>query len=129
MEVSQGPSIEQKSKSTQASDRLREYRSIYEQLPVNESRTRVVVLHSHLSNAAPLSCSLEVMTLDPEPSRPYMALSYVWGDASETKDINVNDLSLAVTSNLASALWQIRKSFGEVLLWVDAICRHLGDTT
>ena len=134
MELSHSQSIEQKSKSTQASDRLRAYRSVYEQLPVNGSRTRVLVLHSHSSNAALVSCSLEVssfevMTLDPEPSRVYTALSYVWGDASVTEDILVNGVSFAVTSNLASALWQIRKSFGEVVLWADAICTHLSNTT
>jgi Heterokaryon incompatibility protein (HET) len=69
------------------------------------------------------------MTLDPEPSRAYTALSYVWGDASVTEDIIVNGVSFAVTSNLASALRQIRKVFGEVLLWADAICTYLGDTT
>ena len=68
------------------------------------------------------------MTLDPEPSGAYTALSYVWGDASVTEDIIVNGVSFAVTSNLASALRQIRKGFGEVL-WADAICTHLGDTT
>ena len=121
--------IEQKRKSTQAGDRLRAYRSVYEQLPVNESRTRVLVLHSQSSEAALVSCSLEVMTLDAEPCRAYTALSYVWGDGSVTETIIVNGVSFAVTSNLASALRQIRKSFGEVLLWVDAICTHLGDTT
>ena len=121
--------IKQTRKSTQAGDRLRAYRSVYEQLPVNESRTRVLVLHSQSSDAALVSCSLEVMTLDAEPCRAYTALSYVWGDASVTESIFVNGVSFAVTSNLASALRQIRKSFGEVLLWVDAICTHLGDTT
>ena len=129
MELSHGPFIEQKSKSTQASDRLQAYRSVYEQLPVNESRTRVLVLHSRSSNAALVSCSLEVMTLDPEPSKAYTALSYVWGDASVTEDIIVNGVSFAVASNLASALRQIRKTFGEVLLWADAICTYLGDPT
>lgn len=121
-------SLEQTRKSTQAGDWLRAYRSVYEQLPVNESRTRVLVLHSQSSDA-PVSCSLEVMTLDAEPCRAYTALSYVWGDASVTETIIVNGVPFAVTSNLASALRQIRKSFGEVLLWVDAICTHLGDTT
>jgi hypothetical protein len=37
----------------------------------------------------------------------------------------VNGVSFAVTSNLASALRQIRKVFGEVLLWADAICTHI----
>ena len=121
--------LDQKWESTQASDRLPASHSIYERLPVSESRTRVIVLHMHSSDAAPMSCSLEATTLDPEPCRPYMALSYVWGDASITEDIMVNGISFAVTTNLASALRQIRKSFGAVLLWADAICTHLGDTT
>jgi hypothetical protein len=95
---------------------------------VDESRTRVLVLHSDSSNAELVSCSLEVMTLDPEPSKAYTALSYVWGEASITEDIIVNGVSFAVTSNLASALRQIQKSFGEVLLWADAICTYLRHT-
>ena len=124
MELSHDPSIEQTSKSTQASDRVRACHSVYEQLPVNKSRTRVLLFHPHSSNEALVSCSLEVMTLDPEPSRSYTALSYVWGDASVTEDIAVNGILFAVTSNLATALRQIRKSYGEVLLWADAICTH-----
>ena len=64
--------------------------------------------------------------LEPEPSRVYTALSYVWGDAPVTEEISVNGVSFAVTSNLALALRQIRKSFGEVLLWADAICMYFG---
>ena len=124
MELNHDSSIEQPSMSIQTSDRLQAHRSIYEQLPVNKSRTRVLLLHSHSSNAAPVSCSLEVMTLDPEPSRSYTALSYVWGDASITEDITVNGVSFAVTFNLAAALRQIRKSFSEVILWSDAICTN-----
>ena len=96
---------------------------------MNESQTRVVVLHSTSSDVALVSCSLEVMTLDPEPSRVYTTLSYVWGDATVTEDIIVNGVSLAVTSNLASALRQIRESFREVILWADAICTRSDDTS
>ena len=128
MDLSHSPIVEQKSSSTQAIDRLRAYHSVYEQLPLNESQTRVLRLHSHLSNATPVSCSLEVMTLHPAPRMVYTALSYVWGDACVTEDIILNGVSFAVTSNLTSALKQIRKCFGEVLLWADAICTLLGDT-
>ena len=128
MDLSHSPFIEQKSSSTQASDRLRLYRSVYEQLPLNESQTRVVRLHSHLSNTTLVSRSLEVMTLDPEPIRVYTALSYVWGDACVTEDIIVNGVTFAVTSNLASALKQIQKNFGEILLWADTIYTRMGDT-
>ena len=87
------------------------------------------MLHSDSSDVALVSCSLKVVTLDPEPSSAYTALSYVWGDASVTEDINVNGVPFAVTSNLVSALRQIRNSFGEVVLWADAICTHSGGTT
>ena len=128
MKSSHAPIIEQKSSSTQVIDRLQAYRSVYEQLPLKESQTRVLRLHSHLSNTKLVSCSLEVMTLDPEPSMVYTALSYVWGDARATEDIILNGVSFAVTSNLASALKQIRKGFGEIRLWADAICTRFGDT-
>ena len=128
MKLSYIPIIEQKNSSTQAIDRLRAYRSVYDQLPPNESQTRVLRLDSHLSNATLVSCSLEVMTLESEPSVVYTALSYVWGDACVTEDIILNGVSFAVTFNLASALKQIRKCFGEVLVWADAICTRLSDT-
>ena len=112
---------------TQASDRLQAYHSLYEQLPLKDSETRVLrlLVHPHSSNETVMSCSLEIMTLDPEPSKVYTALSYVWGDACLTEDIIVNGVSLPVTSNLASALKQIRRTFREVLLWADAICTRL----
>ena len=128
MTLSHSHTLEQNSSSTQAIDQLRAYNSVYEQLPLNESQTRVLRLHSHLPNVTLVSCSLEVMTLDPEPSMVYTVLSYVWGDACVTEDIILNVVSFAVTYNLASALKQIQKCFGEVLLWADAICTRLSDT-
>lgn len=104
MELSQGLPIRQKSKFTQATDPLPARRAVYQQLPVDKSRTRVLVLHSHSSDAAPVSCSLKVVILDPEPSSAYTALSYVWGDASVTEDINVNGVPFAATTNMVSAL-------------------------
>lgn len=127
MKISHSHLTEQESSSTQASDRLRVHRSVYDQLPLHKSQTRVLRLHSQSSNATIVSCTLEVITLELEPSMVYTALSYVWGDASVTEDIIVNGVSFAVTTNLASALKQIRKVFGEVLLWADAICTRLGD--
>ncbi|RFU25577.1 hypothetical protein B7463_g10763, partial [Scytalidium lignicola] len=61
------------------------------------------------------------MALKRNPSRVYTALSYVWGDASITEDILVDGIPFTVTSNLASALQQIQRSFGDIVLWADAI--------
>ena len=127
MKLIHSPFIEQKSSSTQAINRPRVNRSVYEQLPLKQSQTRVLRLHSDSSNATPVSCSLKVMTLNPEPSMVYTTLSYVWGDARVTEDIILNGVPFPVTSNLASALKQIRKGFGDSLLWVDAICTHFSD--
>jgi hypothetical protein len=38
----------------------------------------------------------------------YTALSYVWGDPNVTRPINLNDHSFDVTTNLKSALLQLR---------------------
>ena len=144
--------VEQKSKPSDEA-----HHPVYEHLPVSSLQTRVLNLHSDPTNTAPVSCSLEVLSLEPAPSKVYSALSYVWGEtrmlrvdkkdlelgmsicykawlelrlgnASMTEDITVNGLTFTVTANLASALRQIRKTFGEILLWADAICMHFGMT-
>lgn len=112
-------------KPAQVGEPPHEHHPVYAQLFVSETRIRVLVLHPSSSDAAPVSCTLEVMTLDPAPSRAYTALSYVWGDASVTENITVNGASFAVTTNLAQVLQQIRNSFGETALWADAICMYL----
>lgn len=44
-----------------------------------------------------------------EEKHKYIALSYVWGDASITENITVNGKAVPVTTNLASALERVRK--------------------
>jgi hypothetical protein len=63
----------------------------------------------------------------------YEALSYVWGDATDTRDILLNSQPFPVTKNLEAALRHLRKlrfdgeSFREDFLWIDAICIHQND--
>lgn len=52
----------------------------------------------------------------------YEALSYVWGDASQTRNIILGGKNMAVTRNLCSALMHLRYVDQSRLLWVDAIC-------
>jgi Heterokaryon incompatibility protein (HET) len=122
-------SLEQESESIQVSLRLgsdqsQACRTIYEQLPIGEGQTRVLLLHSAMSNEAPVVCSLEIMELEPILTHTYVALSYVWGDPCVAENIMVNGLSFAVTKNLASALRQLRKSCGKVFVWADALCMY-----
>ncbi|KAH9231863.1 hypothetical protein K456DRAFT_1751103 [Colletotrichum gloeosporioides 23] len=57
---------------------------------------------------------------------PYEALSYTWGDSSNTEIITVNSVELNVTRNLRLALQtlrhQPRNPSKAVQIWVDSIC-------
>jgi hypothetical protein len=50
----------------------------------------------------PVYCELFPCFHDDQPS--YAALSYVWGDASDTQTIHVNSSEVEVTKNLQIAL-------------------------
>ncbi len=79
---------------------------------------------------APLDLTLVKVALDDHSE--FWALSYVWGDASIRKEINVNGHTVSITSNLFSALRRIQDGLespnqSEVLLWADAICINQQD--
>jgi Heterokaryon incompatibility protein (HET) len=61
----------------------------------------------------------------------YIALSYVWGDPTQRRDILVNDRPFSVTKNLHLALCRLRDSSEvqkrKVKIWVDAICINQND--
>ncbi|KAF4449244.1 HET-domain-containing [Fusarium albosuccineum] len=69
-----------------------------------------------------ISCSLFEAFLDPDQCPTYKALSYTWGGGENSRRILVNNHEFEITANLYSALWHIRRSDEDVLLWVDAIC-------
>ncbi|ETN41635.1 uncharacterized protein HMPREF1541_03571 [Cyphellophora europaea CBS 101466] len=55
----------------------------------------------------------------------YCALSYVWGDPTDTTIILVNGVKTQITKNLAEALHKLREGgqfSGRFRLWVDAVC-------
>ncbi|KAK7753343.1 hypothetical protein SLS62_004633 [Diatrype stigma] len=79
---------------------------------------------------SPIECQLFQIALTPDIK--YYALSYVWGDPNVTKPILINGQPLQVTTNLYSALDQLRASipeFTEQFVWVDAICIDQSDDT
>ncbi|KAF2640327.1 HET-domain-containing protein [Massarina eburnea CBS 473.64] len=60
----------------------------------------------------------------------FAALSYVWGDASDTRIIVVNNYPMHVTANLESVLRHLRDKnefSGRFMLWVDALCINQKD--
>jgi Heterokaryon incompatibility protein (HET) len=58
---------------------------------------------------------------------PYAALSYTWGDGIANKPILCNGYRFQVTTNLYSALLKLRKSSGQVRIWVDRLCINQED--
>lgn len=61
----------------------------------------------------------------------FIALSYVWGDPNERRDILLNGYRFSVTSNLYEALINLRDSFEvgqmKLFVWIDAICINQSD--
>jgi hypothetical protein len=65
-------------------------------------------------------CKIFKADLDQSPT--YTPLSYVWGSKVNPMSISVNNVLIDVTENLGTALRYIRAFWGEITLWVDAIC-------
>ena len=72
-----------------------------------------------------IHCNLITANLSDRPS--YEALSYAWGDLVFSEKIYLPNGYLAITSNLAAALRQLRPGNGLRRLWVDAVCINQSD--
>ena len=57
----------------------------------------------------------------------YEALSYTWGDSTQTISIFLNGRPVQVTANLACALRHLRRPRDDRLLWIDALCINQAD--
>jgi hypothetical protein len=62
-----------------------------------------------------------LITVDLEDAPPYEALSYVWGDVTDLKTVQLTEHTCFITTNLFNALGNIRNSNIERLIWVDAL--------
>lgn len=70
-----------------------------------------------------INCKFHVLSLASNPE--YTAISYMWGEDSETSDIILGKKRFAVRKNLYSLLEQLSKTIRS-LIWVDAICIDQG---
>ncbi|RYP47350.1 hypothetical protein DL769_011324 [Monosporascus sp. CRB-8-3] len=78
----------------------------------------------------PIRCELfEVPLLNEDDAQDdiYEALSYTWGDATQAFEIVVNGQSTPVTSNLYHALYYLRRTDEDRILWIDAVCINQRD--
>lgn len=75
----------------------------------------------------PIICGLSPVNLDDRPV--FHALSYVWGIKSvKPKVVHCNGSMVEVTDNCYSALLHIRKRYGSLRIWIDALCINQDDT-
>ena len=89
----------------------------YSALSSDEAQIRTLILHAG-SVHEPIRGSLRTISLAEEPV--YDALSYVWGDASVTKPIQIEGVEFNATRNLERALRHLRDDSDDLTLWVDA---------
>jgi hypothetical protein len=88
------------------------------------------IVHLHAEDQSPsIRLTTEVRKIE-DAEDDYAALSYVWGDSTNTSMIYVDCHGFAATKNLVAALHRTRQFLrGEetLRLWIDAICINQGD--
>jgi hypothetical protein len=94
--------------------------SIYEPLRNGSDEIRLITIKPSPELGDEILCNIDTVELKTSPA--YLALSYAWGDADVTEEINVDGSSLRVTTNLAAALRRLRCWKGPTRFWIDAIC-------
>jgi Heterokaryon incompatibility protein (HET) len=91
---------------------------------------RLIVLYPATHDSDELHCSLIHTTLsqcEDDIFDHYTALSYVWGDGTDLRSISLDGTLFEVTSNLYSALTDLRHATKILRLWADAICINQTD--
>lgn len=95
----------------------------YQPLRFENAEIRLLTLVP-ASNPEPLKCLLQTVSLPQAPQ--YVALSYNWGDPTDTVSIGINNDNARVRVNLNQALLRLR-SEGVKYVWADALCINQGD--
>lgn len=90
----------------------------------NEIRLLKLLPPANGNSSADVHVVLEYASLS--NPRPYVALSYHWGDVKDTVSIEVDSQPFSATRNLANALRNLRGR-GQQYIWVDAICINQSD--
>jgi len=99
----------------------------YTPLPPDGASIRLLRLQPSSDNDAQIQCKLLSASIEEAQKIPYEALSYTWGDATQTSDIEINGANFPATVNLEGALRALRKPDEPRTLWVDAVCINQSD--
>ena len=101
--------------------------TVYSPLNSSSRHIRLLSLAPSADRCSPIHCSLIPLELREPVDIEYEALSYVWGNSTEKRNIYVDDSPFAVTHNLYEALLQLRQRSAVRVLWIDAICINQAD--
>jgi len=90
----------------------------YQYRPLGESQFRLVRIHP--AKKTMVQCEIIHASLQSPPR--YVALSYAWGDAGDTRKIELEASLIPIGVNLHGALEALRQKTEPVLVWADALC-------
>ncbi|KFA71269.1 hypothetical protein S40288_08652 [Stachybotrys chartarum IBT 40288] len=90
----------------------------------NDRHIRALVVHPGQFDDG-INCSLHEVPLD--SASDFEAISYAWGDISDTRQIFVQGKRATITVSLYTALKQFRRADGDRTLWADALCINQED--
>ncbi|KAF7562057.1 hypothetical protein G7046_g2090 [Stylonectria norvegica] len=92
----------------------------YAYSPLQASEIRLVRVQA--TDEDKLVANIEHVTLDPADPITYSALSYVWGNASDTVPLLCDGKTLNITTTLDEALKAVIKFNPTDCFWIDQIC-------
>lgn len=119
---------------------MEDQKTSLEYRPLGDSEIRLVSFKKDQGSSSPFELQLEHFESSNVPS--YIALSYVWGDPTNSHPVNVNCRDFNVTQNLYEALLHISElssifeeglgrqsesGQANLFLWVDALCINQRD--
>ncbi|THV47789.1 hypothetical protein BGAL_0289g00170 [Botrytis galanthina] len=103
--------------------------ALYSSLSLESNTIRLLRILPNENEEADINCTLFVYPLHDSGrgTHRYEALSYVWGDADDSRSICVNGHRLTVRANLHIALSRLRDPVLDRIIWIDAICINQED--
>ncbi|KAK3338243.1 heterokaryon incompatibility protein-domain-containing protein [Neurospora tetraspora] len=102
-------------------------KNLYYNVLLARGHVRLLQLLPHENEDTAIHCRLFCTTLDSKGTRPYEALSYVWGSEANPCSIFINGCAFTVRENLYAALLHLRDHSIQRTIWIDAICINQGD--
>jgi hypothetical protein len=100
---------------------------LYKPLSTEEGQyaIRLLIILPSQEKMADIKCILELTSLNQNPT--YKALSYIWGNPSNLKQIDLSGHTFYINQNLGVALRNLRLRTRPRTLWIDAIYINQND--